>query len=86
MIESPYFDKNGKQLKIGNIVKSLKKIGKNSRGNGKKFFYNYYIIYTFQLRYIAILLNKNLQKEKNRIFLYKIKNKYNIIKKFTIIN
>lgn len=75
-MESPYFDTNENQIKVGQVLKRLYRVGTNNRGNGKKLFHKYYIVdsnlNSGVFRYIIIELNKNFRKPENSHYLFKM--------------
>ncbi len=55
-----FFDKKGNQIREGNLLRRLDKVGKNSKGNGKKFFYSYWVVTKIKNELSVIKVNSKI--------------------------
>jgi hypothetical protein len=80
-----YFDKLDNQIKPGKLIKRLDRIGNNSRGNGKKHFYSYWIVEKINDEICLVKVDSNIRKNPKIRIVRQLVNKNQILERYEIL-
>jgi len=80
-----YFDKSGKQIREGKVLRRLDKVGNNSRGNGKKHFYSYWLVVNMLDQLCLLKVNTNIRDNPTTKVIRRLVNNSQVLERHEVI-